>query len=340
MFDMQYFRAIHGARDSLSSQETLRREIRSERTRDFQTSIGYVPDALRNGVIQPVVATATSTPYKYTVLAMPEEELCVGDILEFYGEHWILIDVHSVDVVTLIGTVRQCNHLFRWQNATGTIIERWGVLDAGSYSTSVQDEDELTILDKRYKIYLPKDEETEKLYIDKRIATEVSYDKNGKQILVVYQITGRDGISSSYGEGGHLLMLNAHSSGDYDPTRDNLELMICDYFEPSEPVVPDEETGAYCTISGRAELRAGFGSRNYVASFVDGNGSVVEGIAPVWDVAVPEDYAGMVAFAVNDGVLSLTAYDDAVGATITVTARDADGAYAPAVFEVKVVTAL
>lgn len=340
MFDMDYYRAIHGAVGSANAQETLRREIRRGRAQDYTTSIGYVPDALRNGELQPIVATTTNSSYKYDIIAMPEDELCVGDILDFYGEHWIVTDVRSVDVVSLIGTARQCNHLFRWQNFEGVIVERWGVLDSGIYSTTLQDGNALTVMDRQYKIYLPFDDETAKLYIDKRIATEIAYDKNGKQILVVYQITGRDSISTSYGTGGHLLVMNAKSSGDYDPTRDNLELMLCDYITPPGEDDAPTSDALVCEISGRTTLKAGVGARNYTATFFTVDGDAAEGVTPVWTVLPPDDTGMAVYWTETDGVLSLSASEDAIGGVITIMLADDAGLYVPSELQVEVISAL
>lgn len=355
MENINYFRAIHSAIGAQSAEETLRREVRKDRAEDYTTSIGYIHDALRNGEVQPIVAKTTKSPNRYDIIAMPGDPLSVGDILEFYGEHWIVVDIRSVDVVSLIGVAMQCNHLFRWQNWSPEIIERWGVLDSGVYSTTLSEAEKMTLTHKQYKIYLPFDEDTAKLYLDKRIITEVAYDKNGERIPVVYKITGRDSISESYGKGGHLLVLNAESSSDYNKLADNLDLMIAEYISPTEeptpptppdPVDPDNPPVPPtqllpCSISGRETLKAGLGARKYTVTFYEEGGETEDSsVTAFWTVVLPAGYESCIHYTINDNTLSLSADEDAVGEMVILQASDADGLYKTCKFAVKVVGSL
>lgn len=352
MENINYFRAIHGAIGAQSAEETLRREVRKDRAEDYTTSIGYIHDALRNGEVQPIVAKTTNSPNKYNIIAMPGDPLAVGDILEFYGEHWIVVDIRSVDVVSLIGVAMQCNHLFRWQNWSPEIVERWGVLDSGVYSTTLNEAEKMTLTHKQYKIYLPFDEDTAKLYLDKRIITEVAYDKNGERIPVVYKITGRDSISESYGKGGHLLVLNAESSSDYNKLTDNLDLMIAEYIapeeEPNPPTPPDPPDPPvppapllHCSISGRETLKAGLGARKYTVTFYEEDGETEDAsVTAFWTVVLPTGYENHIHYTINDNTLSSSADEDAIGEMVILQAADADGLYETCEFAVKVVGSL
>lgn len=355
MENINYFRAIHGAIGAQSAEETLRREVRKDRAEDYTTSIGYIHDALRNGEVQPIVAKTTNSPNKYNVIAMPGDPLSVGDILEFYGEHWIVVDIRSVDVVSLIGVAMQCNHLFRWQNWSPEIVERWGVLDSGVYSTTLSEEEKITLTHKQYKIYLPFDEDTAKLYLDKRIITEVAYDKNGERIPVVYKITGRDSISESYGKGGHLLVLNAESSSDYNKLKDNLDLMIAEYIAPEDEPVPPAPPDPVdppdppvppppllpCSISGRETLKAGLGARKYTAIFYGADGETEDtSVIAFWTVVLPAGYESYIHYTINDNTLSLSADEGAIGEMVILQASDTDGLYETCEFTVKVVGSL
>lgn len=352
MENINYFRAIHGAIGAQSAEETLQREVRKDRAEDYTTSIGYIHDALRNGEIQPIVAKTTNSPNRYNIIAMPGDPLAVGDILEFYGEHWIVVDIRSVDVVSLIGVAMQCNHLFRWQNWSPEIVERWGVLDSGVYSTTLSEEEKITLTHKQYKIYLPFDEDTAKLYLDKRIITEVAYDKNGERIPVVYKITGRDSISESYGKGGHLLVLNAESSSDYNKLKDNLDLMIAEYIAPEEeptPPVPPEPPDPPvpptpllpCSISGRETLKAGLGARKYTVAFYEEDSETEDtSVAAVWSVVLPSGYENCIHYITDGNILFLSADEDAIGEMVILQASDADGLYETCEFAVKVVGSL
>ena len=92
---------------------------------------GYVEDALRNGKEQPVLVTKTDFFYKATITAFPGDDIHAGDIFDFYGKKWIVIETKSTNVIQQVGVAWQCNHKFRFQNFTEEIHEAWGVLDDG-----------------------------------------------------------------------------------------------------------------------------------------------------------------------------------------------------------------
>ena len=104
----------------------------------------------------------------------------------------------------------------------------------------------------QYKIYLPIDSDTERLYVDKRLATNVRYDANGKQILEVYKITRVDPTSQAYGKGAHLMLLHCRSD-DYVAEHDSVAQRICDYIPPDTagPSEPEGAADGAPAISGR-----------------------------------------------------------------------------------------
>lgn len=241
---------------------------------------GYRKTATRNGVLQELLIVRTEVPYKYTILAFPGDDLFPGDILNFDDENWIVCRTRVSGTIQTVGVAWLCNQKFRFQNFTNEIYERWGVLDNGVYSTTRTSDATIMTLDTQYKIYLPSDEQTDKIYEDKRIATDQWNDKFGNPILTTYTITGRDRTSKSYGIGAHLLILNARSTS-YNPNADNYEEMICDY-------IPEEKVPSLgslkCEIVGRTSIRVG-SSRTYSPKFFTSDGSTIAtGIVPKWDM--------------------------------------------------------
>lgn len=326
-FDLAYFQAIQNAIGSQSEREVLRAETQARILDDFAQSINYDPDARRNGAPQPMVITSTESTYKYRVLTRPGDELCVGDLLEFADRHWIVTEINSVPLTNYEGIAWECNHLFVLQRFDGTIYTRWGVLDSGVYSTTQRSTEQLSVPDKQYKVYLPLDKDTEAIYIDQRIATERMYNNRGEPILVVYRITARDSVSSSYGNGGHLLVLAARSDL-YNPSTDNYELGICDYIHP--PLTPPTEAmGAdLCEIVGKSIIRVGFGPRTYRAVFRDSLGNVEEQIKPLWEVHTSSGRDDLVQWNVDaTGVLTVEVADDMalIGTHLALSVKDAEG---------------
>ena len=248
MLTLHDFKAIQNAVGVDTANEAKVREAKESLKRELITSVHFMA-CKRNGEDQSFVVTPSEAYHKYEIEALPDEELYVGDEIECMGEHWIVVKTRVASPFQTIGLMWLCNYHFRWQNFTSDIIERWGVLDSGVYSTTRDGNGDLVTPDKQFKIYFPKDPDTQKLYIDKRLAVEVIYDSRGNEVLNVYRITGFDSISTSYGQGGHLLVLNARSE-DYVPSRDSIEEMICDYIEPQPAPTPQEGS-----IAGPTKLR-------------------------------------------------------------------------------------
>lgn len=282
--DLGYFRTVQGTRcihdeptyKAVNAQEMLLEE--------FQDSINYVSDAKRNGEVQPMIISGSDVKYKYNITTMPGDELYPGDIIEANGEHFIVVQTRSESPVYILGLAWLCNVKFRFQNWSPTIIERYGVLDSGVYSTTTGTDGTITYLKRQFKIYMPSDEDTDKIYIDKRLAVGTMYDQSGNEILEAYVITGRTKFGKGgYGEGAHLLEMNAKSSEEVHD-KDNIALMICDYIAPEDDGEPDEtEAVLECVIKGRNNIRLG-ASRTYTGVFYDADGNECDIDNPVWTV--------------------------------------------------------
>lgn len=313
MIDKDYFRKIQNQYGLATMNDAVIAEAKMNLRDELMTSVHYV-SGLRNGVAQNFVVTPSEAYHKYEIEAMPDEELCVGDEIEVCDLHWVVVKTRPVSPFQTIGLMWMCNHKFRWQNGTPEIIERWGVLDSGVYSTTRDGNGELVTPDKQFKMYFPKDDDTKKLHIDKRLACEVIYDSRGEEIMNVYRITGYDSVSTSYGNGGHLLVLNARSE-DYVPSRDSIEEMICDYIHPggSPAPDPDEPEQTVYDITGPKRVYVGT-SRAYSVPFDD----------PIWTVTCS---ASAITNSVAGGVLTLTVpnRDDMIGELVQLSAENDAG---------------
>ena len=77
------------------------------------------------------------------------------------------------------GVMRQCNKLFRFQNFSSAFIERWGIIDVSGYSSSFNSNTQMQHSSEQVAIYLPYDDETAQIYVDKRLPSHVGVDKFG-----------------------------------------------------------------------------------------------------------------------------------------------------------------
>ena len=303
---------------------------------DFARSVvdnpAYQENCLRNDVPQRFMIYRTDTPTKYNIAAFPGEELYPGDIITAFDEHWIVYQTRVGSAIQVTGVMWLCNHLFRWQNGTPEIVERWGVLDSGVYSTTKTAGYEVNTPDVQYKIYLPLDRDTKRLYVDKRIATNIRYDANGKEILEVYKLTRVDPTSQAYGKGAHLLMLHARSD-DYIAEHDSLAERICGYIPPDTPQTSAPPSGDMpsrlpCRISGRTTIRLG-SARTYTVDMDDS-------ADPAWKLDPPLDGLSVAA---SGTTARLIAADDAalVGSSVVLSVTDMAHVYDDAQITVEVI---
>lgn len=285
---------------------------------DMINSLDYHCDTRRNGELQPLLLTRGGEQYTYNVICRPGDELFAGDTIDAFGHKWIVMEARADSTTHKTGVMHQCNKLFRFQNFTPDIIERWGFVDISGYSSSFNSDTQMQHSSEQVAIYLPYDEETAKIYVDKRIPSHVGYDSFGQKMLFSFKITGVNPVSESYNHGDHLLMLKAERYL-FAQDKDNLDLEICDYIDPKDSIVI-EQGAVRCEIIGGKTIRTG-SARKYQAVFYDKDGTAMDGIAPLW--TLEGDGASL---SVLDGVAKVVVEDrnDLIGSDITLTLT-ADG---------------
>lgn len=296
------------------------------------------------GIDKHMLVISTGVVSQKTFKMLPGDTIEIGDLVEWNGEHWLVTEVDFDDDLTRNGRIEQCNLLFRWQNGTPEIHYQWGIFDPGVFSTTIKEENKVARTDDQYRVYLSLTDASSKIFIGKRIITDVGYDKDFNLLPIVYEVTKTDKVSDSYGENGHLLIMNVRSGADYNPNTDNLDLMICDYIAPpeEEPVTPPPPTVLLpCSITGRDTLRAGLSARTYTVTFYLNDGVTEDpSVNATWDVVVPVGYENTIHYTANGNELSLSADSGAVGQTVILRAVDDAGLYEPYAFLVKVVASL
>lgn len=284
---------------------------------------GYHPKCKRNGVPQRFLIERTDVPYKAKFVTFPEEEIWPGDLIEVNDLIYIIIEPpRFLDRINWAAVGRLCNINLKWQDFDGRICSSPVCLDAGVYSTTLNGTDTVQAPDKQFKLFLPYNEDTSKLYLDKRIAVDTRYDQHGKQILECYRITGMNRVAKTYGEGGHLLICELRSS-TYSPEHDNVDELICDYVTPPEDDTP--VVHPTCILTGRPRIRIGK-SQTYSASFEDENGDAIMGINAVWTLNGDTEGVTLTDGEMSDTIsLSVRKDEDLIGAVVLLTATASDG---------------
>ena len=320
MVTVNYLRAIHRSLDADSPSELTVSEARRRIRNDLASSVNYCKDSLVNGQPQPVCLTYTGVTYKCNVICLPGDSLCVGDMVEAREKHWIVVETDHSNPVQITGNAWLCNHLFRFQNWSSEIIERWGVLDSGVYSTTLTGDEQVQEPDKQFKVYLPYDEDTRKIHLDKRFAVDIRYTHDGQKALECYKVTGMNRVARSYGTGGHLLLLDVRSDVS-SHANDNFELLICDYIPPQEEV----ESQGKCLLNGRKTIPIS-SKRKYTAVFYDNSGDPRQDVSAVWELdkslpGVKLDTNG------NNAYLIVADDTNLIGEVVSIEIKSEDGVY-------------
>lgn len=314
----------------------LDREVNTSRQDllcDMASNPDYHCNTKRNGVVQPLLLTRGGEQHSYNVICRPGEELFAGDLIDAFGSKWIVMEARADATTHKTGVMYQCNKLFRFQNFTPEIIERWGLIDISGYSSSFNSDTQLQHSSEQVAIYMPYDDETAKIYVDKRLPSHIGYDQFGNKMLFSFKITGTNPVSGSYNGGDHLLMLKAERFL-YAQDKDNIELEICDYIRPDDAPgdPPVSDSNLYCEIVGGSTIRIG-GTRIYKAVFMDDAGHTIDGVKCTW--AVDGDYATCVE--TDDGIKVSVAYDTTlIGSDLIIHAAAADITCVPAEYRVEV----
>jgi hypothetical protein len=215
-----------------------------------------------------LISRVKTNECKITII--PGDNLFSGDLIDWISEKWLVIETYIDEYDITYGKAFLCNHLFRFQTKTPEVIEKLGVLDNGTYIS--KNENRLPLPDGQYTAYLPLDDETEKIYIDKRFAISTLYDKNYDCILSVGKVSWIDKKTDNLGRGSHLLKMRLENDV-FNKGADSTKELICDYISDKEPT-PILPNLLHCNIEGKETLRIGT-SRIYTSYVTDGNGEIV-----------------------------------------------------------------
>lgn len=294
----------------------------------------YHPNALRNGIRQPMLFTRGGENHQYNIICMPDDELFAGDLIDAFGEKWLVMEARADATTHKTGRMMQCNHLFRFQNFSSDIVEVWGIIDQSGYSSTITGTNQMQKSEEQVAMYLPYNEDTAKLYVDKRLASHIGYDQTGNIILNTYRITSMNPDANSFNRCDHLLTVKAIRDV-YSESSDNVELMICDYITPVEyPAGQPDSKLLPCRIQGKPELMLSR-TRTLAPLFYQSDGvTPAESATAVW--TCPE--VSGITFEINNNRLLMRASNDSslIGTAFEVMLSDADGLYQPCAVIVEV----
>lgn len=291
----------------------------------------YQENATVDGETTPIIASRKST-IMCAIKAPPSTDIHIGDMVECFNEHWIVVELYVDKVGIINGEMWLCNNILRFQNRSIAVISRHCVVDDGTYSKKSSDPDAF-VMANTYKIYITIDDATKKLFVDKRLAFGQIYSADGEEILEVYKIIGMDVKSKNFGEGSHLMALTVQRDV-YDPQVDSLSENICNIFADNGDTAHPEVAGS-CVIVGRDVARLGT-SRKYTATFTDASGVVVTTVTPVWFINAPDGITYNASG--TECTIKVPLDEKYVGEMITIIVSDAEGVFGTYEKKVQVIT--
>ena len=189
--------------------------------------------------------------------------------------YWLIYNSFNVNDVHYEGKMIQCNYLLKWQLSNGEIINRWAnIVSASKYDVGETGNSTLILSSNNYTILIGFCEEGFELE-----GKRVFIDMKPVDPIKVFKITRSDDVLYNSGNMGSLLSFIADKT-EFNPNKDNQELRICDYIEPSSPLPPtphppDETTDLRCVISGNTNLKNGY-RRTYTATFTGKDENAVD----------------------------------------------------------------
>lgn len=284
----------------------------------MQDDPSYQSDATVNSVVTPMLISRTSA-LMCKIKAAPNTAVHIGDLVECFGEKWLVEELYVDKMGIVNGVIWICNEIIKFQNNSSTIYTRYCVLDDGTYSKMSGNPDASTLTN-TYKLYMSIDTASDRLYVDKRLSTDLIYSDTGAQILEVYKIVGIDKKTKNLGDGSHLMVITLQRDV-YNEATDSILTGICDVYVDSGSSGDPGDVGR-CEISGSDKLIIGT-TRKYTASFYESNSTP----SPVWTVTVP--VGSGITYATQGSTCTVTApYSEGIiGALITLKLEDANSEY-------------
>ncbi len=189
--------------------------------------------------------------------------------------YWLIYNSFDVNGIHYKGKMIQCNYLLRWQLSDGNIIKRWAnIVSASKYDVGENGNNTIVLSSNNYTVLIGYCEEGFELE-GKRVFIDMKQTNPTK----IFKITRSDDVIYNASGLGYLLSFIADKT-EFNPNKDNQELRICDYIDPSTPTPPspsnpDETTVSInAAIQGKKELKCGF-PRSYTAVLSDEDGNAI-----------------------------------------------------------------
>lgn len=191
-----------------------------------------------NGVPQNAAVIDSDDFSLKTICCMPGEPLPHGGLVNWAGEHWLITRKNADTEVYSKGTMELCNHLLRWIDESGEIVERWCIVSDGTkYLTGEWGDNDNVVTrgDMRTSLVIARDQYTVKLNRSSRFLIDDGASPN----VIAYRLTKPFKLGSGCSETGVLSFVLSECNTE---DSDNFELRIANYYDYF-PAEKSDDTG-------------------------------------------------------------------------------------------------
>lgn len=260
------------------------------------------------GIVQSETPDAYTQGYKRQLLTRIADKVAEYKYIKYDGAIWLIMTEPSDNCIYDKCVLHQCNYILKWQNVNTDIIYcPASIENASQYNTGEEGNKILMLGYNQLMAYVSLDDDT--VVIDRNLRLFVDYNKVNP---IPYKVTRPDTVAFSYGK--NRVMCLVLTEDQYNPKTDNIDLMICDYFEIelSEASSPIE-----ITYVGNPTVRIG-GSKTFR----------VKETAVTFTMSIADMFKDMVSFKQIDDFsckISVKNNEMAVGANLKIIAISKNG---------------
>lgn len=300
--------SLHGT----TQRERVKNRLKQHLNDRLPNSLSYKDIILNGEKTQLIINSGTQTYYK-DFQSLPDQEINIGDYVEWANSHWIVVTCDSDDEIYKDGKLEQCNYLLKWQNELGKIIERWAIIQSASkYNDGTDSNAVLSLGSDQLSIIIPIDEESIKL---KKSMSKKFFIDNNKEDPTAYELTGTGNVPDTYNSHGITSWIVKECA--YTASEDDLKYGVCNYkavdIEDTTPSTPEggNETSvlsANISFKGSQELKIGGSTKTLTGSFVDMNDNITTDIG-VWEVITIDELLPCLEYTITDNTLKINVLD-------------------------------
>lgn len=285
--------------------------------RRYYTAEGY--DLEINGVMERCLVQTSNNPLRelndYRKIHCPiTADVKRGYYVKHEGTVWIIdTNVANIDGAYLSTRMTRCQHLLRWQNPKGDIIERWGYSsDQTKYSTGETGNNTITVGDNQYCLLLPIDEETKLLKRGMRFAMDFEDSEEPD----IYRLTNRKVNLNNelyFDRGGTMTVTLSFDALNHDKDKritlsNGNEVWICDYIPPSTHLLPPDGTTDLWTMKidcPNLEIKPTGYSKTLTANLYNiDTGERITDVVYEW--SIQSDISEFISYTTTDNILKIS----------------------------------